>query len=319
MQPSIRAINVFVRVVQMKSFAAAARALLVDPAAVSRAIKALEEELDIVLFARSTRVLRLTDEGMRFYRDSVEILKKLEEATQRFRADRATPQGRLKIGMGPGLSRRMLMRALPAFQQQYPQIEVVLLSVDDIADVRDRAVDVLVRARSLRQRGGGHPESLGVVVRKLCQSRFVACASPEYLARADALCAPADLLRHACVAYLSLERDVQVEWQFVKSLVRHRVKLTPKLLVHGTDALREAGLAGCGIIRLNAWNVDDELRSGTLVRILPNWECPGGPPMVAIYRKTRPIIPQVNVTVRYLADAFQRYNLSTTLGPHRLS
>jgi DNA-binding transcriptional LysR family regulator len=309
MKPSIRAINVFVSVVQMKSFAAAARALLIDPAAVSRAIKALEEELGVVLFARSTRVMRLTDEGTRFYRDCVQILKKLEQATQQFRADRATPHGRLKVGMGIGLPRRMLLQAIPAFQQQYPQIEIVLLSVDNVAEVRDRGIDVLIRGRGLRQRGGGHPESQGLVVRKLCQSPFVACASPEYLERAGAPRAPSDLLRHACVGHLSLERDVQVEWQFVKSQVRQKVKFVPTLLVHGVDALREACIAGCGIIRLNAWNVEDELHSGKLVRVLPDWECPGAPPMVAIYRKTRPMLPQVSVIVRYLAEAFQRYNL----------
>jgi LysR family transcriptional regulator for bpeEF and oprC len=304
MPPSFRAINVFVTVAQMESFRAAARTLLIDPAAVSRAIKALEEELGILLFARSTRALRLTDEGARFYRDCVEIVTKLDEATQRFRADRATPQGRVKVGMGIGLPRRLLMRAIPAFQQRYPQIEIVLLSVDNIAEVRDRGVDVLIRGRGLRQRGGGHAELQGLVVRNLCQSPFVTCASREYLDRAGNPHVPMDLLGHACVAHLSLERDLQVEWQFAKSQARHRVKFVPKLLVQGVDALREAGIAGCGIIRLNAWNIEDELRAGKLVRVLPGWECPGAPPMVAIYRKTRPMQMQVSVMVRYLAEAF---------------
>jgi LysR family transcriptional regulator, regulator for bpeEF and oprC len=308
MHPSIRAINVFVAVVEAKSFAAAARALLLDPAAVSRAIKALEEQLGIVLFARSTRSLRLTDEGARFHRDCVHILKKLEEATDQFRVSPATLHGRLRVGMGIGLPRRLLMRAVPKFHQQYPQIEIVLVSVDSLTEVRDRGIDLLIRGRGFRQRGGRHPESQGLVVRRLCESPFVTCASPAYLERAEQPRLPTDLIQHQCIAHLSLERDVQVEWQFFKSQARQKVRFVPKLLVHGIDALREAGLAGCGIIRLNAWAVEDELRSGQLIRILPDWECPGAPPMVAIYRKTKPMPRQISVLVSYLTDAFQRFN-----------
>jgi DNA-binding transcriptional LysR family regulator len=308
MYNSVRAINIFAAVVEAKSFAAAARTLLIDPAAVSRVIKALEVEVGVVLFARSTRFLRLTDEGARFHRDCVQILKKLDDATHQFRRDGAIPHGRVRVGMGIGLPRRLLMQELPRFQQQYPQIEIVLLSVDSLHEVRDRGVDLLIRGRGFRQRGGRHPESQGLVVRKLCVSPFVTCASPAYLGRAGTPRLPADLARHACIAHLSLERDVQVEWQFLKSQSRQKVRFVPRLFVHGIDALREAGLAGCGIVRLNTWAVDDELRSGRLVRVLPDWECPGAPPTVAIYRKTKPMPPQLSLLVGYLLTAFQRFD-----------
>ena len=213
--------------------------------------------------------------------------------------------------MGIGLPRRLLMQTLPRFQQQYPQIEIVLLSVDSLNEVRDRGVDLLVRGRGFRQRGGRHPESQGLVVRKLCKSPFVTCASPAYLGRAGQPRMPADLIRHACIAHLSLERDVQVEWQFSKSQSRQKVRFVPKLFVHGIDALREAGLAGCGVIRLNAWAVEDELRSGTLVRVLPDWECPGAPPTVAIYRKTKPMPQQLSFLVGHLTDEFSRFSRSS--------
>src|SRR3954471_18959721 len=109
MRPSFRAIEIFVRVVESGSFVAAARSLLIDPAAVSRAIKGLEEGLGISLFTRSTRVLKLTTEGARFYRDSAQMLRNFEQTIHRFRAD-TTLHGQLKIGMGPALSRRMLLR-----------------------------------------------------------------------------------------------------------------------------------------------------------------------------------------------------------------
>jgi DNA-binding transcriptional LysR family regulator len=102
------------------------------------------------------------------------------------------------------MSRRMLLRAMPAFAQQYPPIEVVLDSVDDLVEIGDKGVDVLLRGDSLRKRGGTHPDPEGLVVRKLVQSGLVACASPKYLDRAGTLRAPADLLQHPCVSHITL-------------------------------------------------------------------------------------------------------------------
>ena len=224
MLPSTRAINIFVSVVETKNFATTARALLIDPAAVSRAIKKLEEDLGAVLFVRSTRVLKLTDDGALFYRDGVQILQKLSEATQRFRNNREMPHGRLKIGMAPSLPRRILLRAIPTFQKRYPNIEVILLGIDDVDEIEKKGVDVLVRARSQGQRGRQRQEPDGMVVRKLAQSRRVVCASPDYLKQAGSPGTPTDLLRHACIAFVSMERDVLHEWVFVNSHARQRIK-----------------------------------------------------------------------------------------------
>ena len=162
--------TIFVRAVEKNSFVGAARSLLIDPAAVSRAVNALETDLGVRLFTRSTRAMKLTADGARFHRDCTQILQKFTEATQRFRVDRTVPHGRLTVGMTSGLTRRMMLQALSVFQQQYPQIEILLLSVDDLAEIGDKGVDVLVRPRGLRQRGGQHSEAQGLVVRKLAGS-----------------------------------------------------------------------------------------------------------------------------------------------------
>jgi LysR family transcriptional regulator for bpeEF and oprC len=306
MRPSIRVIEIFVRVVESGSFVAAARSLLIDAAAVSRAIKSLEENLGILLFTRSTRVLKLTTEGARFYRDGVQMLRSFEETIGKFQADTALHR-QLKVGMGPALSRRMLLRAIPSFQHRHPEVRLILLSVNDPAEIGAEGIDVLIRPRSARQRGGEHKQPQGLVVRKLVQSPIVVCASPEYLKRAGIPRVPADLARHACLALLTLERDVQDEWQFAGSAAREKIKFAPTLTAHG-DELREAALAGCGIVRLLACHVEDEMRSGALVRVLADWECLGGLPIVAIYRKTRPTLSPVNAFVGHLAQAFRRYN-----------
>jgi LysR family transcriptional regulator, regulator for bpeEF and oprC len=155
MRTSIRLIEIFVRVVDTGSFVAAARSLLVDPAAVSRAIKGLEEDLGILLFRRSTRVLKLTREGRRFHRDGARLLRSFEDTLQRFRTDTSL-QGQLRIGVAPALSRRMLMRAIPSFQQAYPEVRLILIGINDPGEIGDEGIDVLVRPRSRRQRGSEH-------------------------------------------------------------------------------------------------------------------------------------------------------------------
>jgi DNA-binding transcriptional LysR family regulator len=303
MRTSIRLIEIFVRVAESGSFVAAARSLLLDPAAVSRAIKTLEEDLGTLLFARSTRTLKLTSEGRRFYRDGAQMLRSFEETLSKFRADTAL-QGQLKVGMGPALSRRMLLRAIPSFQQRHPEVRLILLGINNPGESADEGIDVLIRPRSARQRGAEHRPQQGIVVRKLVDSPILICASPGYLKRVGTPRGPSDLAEHACLALLTMERDVQDEWQFAKDNRRERVKFTPSLTAYGEE-LREAALAGCGIVRLLECHVEDELRSGALVQVLPDWECLGGLPIVAIYRKQRPTLSRVNAFVRHLAGAFQ--------------
>lgn len=95
------------------------------------------------------------------------------------------------------------------------------------------------------------------------------------------------------------------EWQFAKGDRRERIKFTPSLTAYGEE-LREAALAGCGIVRLLECHVQGELRSGALVQLLPDWECLGGLPIVAIYRKQRPTLSRVSAFVRHLSETFQR-------------
>ena len=306
MRINIRVIEVFVRVVESGSFVAAARSLLIDPAAISRAVNGLEQSLGISLFTRSTRTMKLTTEGGRFYRDAASLLQRFDETMSKFQADTALRR-ELKIGMAPALSRRMLMRAIPSFQQRYPEIRLILLGISERAEIGDEGIDVLIRPRSTRLRGGQHKQPQGLVARRLVQSPILVCASPDYLKRAGVPRSPADLSRHACLALLTLERDVHDEWQFVQEGTRKNVKFIPSLTAPGEE-LREAAIAGLGIVRLLACHVEDELKSRSLVRLLPNWECLGGMPILAIYRKSA--LAPASLFVAHLVEEFRRYDKS---------
>lgn len=305
MRPNMRVIEIFVRVADRGSFIAAARSLLIDPAAVSRAISGLEESLGVLLFSRSTRTMKLTPDGMRFYRQASKLLSNFDETVRSFQANTQIKR-QLRIGMGPALSRRMLLRAIPDFQAKHPEIQLVLLSINDRAEIGDEGVDILIRPRSTRQSGVEHRQPQGLIVRRLAQSPTVLCASPGYLKKAGTPRSPSELTEHACLALLTLERDVHDEWQFARGGVREKIRFDSKLTAHG-DELREAALAGCGIVRLLACHVEDELQSGALSLVLSDWECLGGLPIVAIYRKTKPRLSPTNAFVNHLSRSFRRY------------
>jgi DNA-binding transcriptional LysR family regulator len=310
MSTTIQAMNIFVRAVETNSFTAVARSLFIDPGAVSRAIKSLETELGVLLFARSTRSLKLTAEGARFYHDCLPILKRFEAATRQFRTDEAEQRGRLTVGLAPAISRRMVLSVIPAFMEHYPKIEIVVVSVDEHADIGEKGVDVLLRGGSRRKRGQVERDPQGLVVNRLFQSPMIACASPKYLDRAGVPSVPTDLSRHACICHLNLEREILNEWKFVKPPLRQQVKLFPRLVVQGAEALVEAAVAGCGIVRVVPFDIEDELRSHKLIRVLPEWDSAAAVRRVAIYRKTQPMPLQISAFVRHLKEAFQHYTTS---------
>jgi len=150
-------------------------------------------------------------------------------------------------------------------------------------------------------------EEHAVSLRILAQSPAVIWASPEYLKRTRTP-PHARWPRSTYVPGLVVERDVHDEWQFAERGARERIKFTSRLTAHGDD-LREVALAGCGLVRLLGCHVEDELRSGALVQVLPDWECLGGLPIVAIYRKARSTLSPVNAFGSPLARA------TTTMSP----
>jgi DNA-binding transcriptional LysR family regulator len=306
MSATIHAMNIFVRAVETHSFAEAARSLFIDPGAVSRTIKSLETKLGVLLFARSTRSLKLTPEGARFYRDSVGILKRFEAATRQFRNDEAEKRGRLTVGLAPAISRRTMLSVIRTFMQDYPNIEIVVISVDEHADIGEKGVDVLVRGGSRRKRGKVERDPQGLVVSRLLQSPMIACASPKYIDGTGVPSVPADLSRHACICHLNLEGEILNEWKFVKSPLRQQVKLLPRLVVQGAEAIIAAAVAGCGIGMVMPFDVEDELRSHKLVRVLPEWDS-GAVRRVAIYRKTQPMPLQIRAFVQHLKGTFAQY------------
>lgn len=254
--------QVFVAVGEEESFAAAARRIDLSPAAVTRAISALEERLGVKLLLRTTRSVRLTEAGRRYLDDTRNILASIAEANEAAAGVNSAPKGNLSVTASVLFGKAFVMPCIVRFLKQYPEVEVSALFLDRVVNLVDEGVDVAVRI--------GHLPDSSLKALRVGQVRRVLCASPEYLARHGVPQHPADLLRHSVVASSAI--SPRVEWKFGAVEDPTLVRMKPRLTVTSNDAAIEAVKGGLGIGRLLSYQIGDELAEGSLKVILPEYE-----------------------------------------------
>lgn len=256
--------SVYIKVVEMGSFTAVANHLDSTVGNVSRAVSALENVLDARLLQRSTRRLSVTDAGRRFYERCTKILADLESAEAEASNAALAPRGTLRVHCVPGLARHLVTRAVLDYRQQFPDVSVDLLLSQRMPNLLEDQLDVsILIARAL-------PDS-AYVSQKIGVSHCVLVASPDYLARHAPLETPEDLRDHQCLLLGTVDyaRD---EWQ-LKSKAGDAtfIPTGPSFSVNDMDAMALAIREGAGIGLLAGFTAIDDLRSGKLVRVLPDY------------------------------------------------
>lgn len=258
----IHLMNVFVSVGEEESFAAAARRMDLSPAAVTRAISGLEEQLGVKLLQRTTRNVRLTEAGRRYLDDARNILASITEANEAAAGVNSAPKGNLSVTASVLFGKSFVMPCIVRFLKTYPDVEVSAYFLDRIVNLVDEGMDVAVRIGPLRD------SSLKAI--RVGEVRRVLCASPEYLAKNGVPQHPADLLRHTVVAASGI--SPKVEWKFGAADDPTLVRMRPRLTVTSNDAAISAVVAGMGISRLLSYQIADELAYGRLKIILSEYE-----------------------------------------------
>lgn len=266
---SILDLDIFVRTADSGSFSAAARALELTPAAASIAIKRLETRLGVRLLVRSTRSLRLTDEGRR-YLDSVRLaLGALAEGEQALQAHTLGLSGSLQLAAPSDFGRNVLLPWLDQFKQQHPHIQLRLLLNDRNADLFREPVDIALRY-------GVPADSTLVALPIAPQHRRVACASPAYLAQYGTPQSPAELTRHRAVLYLRNERVYDL-WRFSRGSEVQEVRVSGDYLCDDGEVARRWALAGHGIVYKAQLDVQADLDAGRLLALFGDWQGDSAP------------------------------------------
>ncbi|MEK1913691.1 MULTISPECIES: LysR family transcriptional regulator [Pseudomonas] len=261
---SILDLEVFVRTADSGSISAAARSLELTPAAASIALKRLETRLGMRLLARSTRSMRLTEEGRR-YLDSVRVaLAALAEGEQALKQQSQGLSGVLQLAAPSDFGRNLLLPWLDDFKREHPHIRLQLLLNDRHSDLFRETVDVALRF-------GVPSDSSLVALPILPRHHRLACASPDYLARHGTPQTPAELGEHSALIYLRNGRPYN-SWHFSRDGEVQEVQVRGDYLSDDGDVARRWALAGHGIA-YKAWlDVASDIRAGRLVPLLGDWQ-----------------------------------------------
>lgn len=252
--------EVFVRVVELEGFSAAAAACRMTPSAVSKLIARLEARLGARLVNRSTRKLQLTPEGCSFYERSLRILADIAEA-ERYASAGERPAGRIRINTSASFGSHLLAPLVPQFLSDYPAVTLDITHTDRVIDLLGERADVAIRA--------GPMKSSSLMARKLGATRMMVVASPAYLRQFGMPASPADLDRHRRIAF-SYERAVEA-WPFLEAPGATTAEAAIAIEVADGEAMRHMALAGAGLARLAAFTIRGDLQAGRLLPVLENY------------------------------------------------
>ena len=291
----LQSMQVFAKLAELGSFTKVAEAMQTGRPYVTRTIQELEASLGVRLFQRTTRKVRLTAEGERFYERVKEILATIAQTTSMFDRSGSTLRGRLRIDIPTAFSQHGFMESLRRFTQAYPEIELAL-------GVTDRTVDLVAEGIDCVLRIGDLPDS-SLVARDIGSATMVTCASAGYLQACGVPQTLQALAGHRCVGFLSGQNNRPLPWHF--SVEDEDRPHTPRggITVNESNAYVQCGVAGFGIIQAPGITVGAFLDSGELVEVLGAFR-PKPRRVSVLYPSRTHLAPQVDAFVDWLKKHF---------------
>ncbi|MBN9582221.1 MAG: LysR family transcriptional regulator [Afipia sp.] len=265
--PDFEALAIFARVVEMRSFAGAARELALSKATVSKAVSRLEERLGTRLFNRTSRQLALTDAGRRLAGRAAQIVIDGEAAESETLAQSTAPRGLVRLAVPMTFGVKVIAPLLPEFLAAYPEVSIDLHLSDAMVDLIGDGFDAGVRIARL-------PDS-SLVARRLCDVRRYTVAAPSYLNAHGRPTHPMHLAHHRCFGYAYL--STPGVWHFANAAGEQAsVRPSGPLRVNNGEAILPALLAGLGIADLPDFIVREAIDDGRVEVILKDWKQPEG-------------------------------------------
>ncbi len=290
-----REIETYVAVVEAGSFVKAAERLRISKSVASRIISDLEERLGGRLLQRTTRQLSLTEAGEAYYQRCLQIIDELQEADGVVSMHSSNAVGLLKVNAPLTFGTLHLARYWGEFLHRNPQLNLDITLMDRFVDLVSEGFDMAIRVSTQLQ-------TSSLITRKLASSRVVLCASPEYLEKNGIPKTPEEMAGHDFVGYsywlagnnLKLSSEDRVEG----------IKIHPRLRVNNGDTCRAAALDGLGIIFQPTFIVGEDLKTGSLIEILPEWHSEEAG-IYAVYPVRKHLSGKVRALVDYLVEVFK--------------
>ncbi|WP_331376701.1 LysR family transcriptional regulator [Sinorhizobium chiapasense] len=289
---TLERMRTFVRVAERGSLSAVAREFGVGQSTVTRHLRELEEAVGVPLISRTTRRVTMTDEGSRYYANSVQVLRLVEQAVDEARGTRGAPAGTIRLSCTAAFGVMHVSRLIFAFQDRYPDIGIDLSLTDERIDLVREGVDVALRLGPLADSS--------MKLRALGQSRRLLVAAPGYLAARGVPAVPQDLSGHEGIRMSNVAGSDILTLQGPDGEI-HAVPFGGRFRVDHGLAVREALVAGRGIAPAHRWLVDDLLETGRLAVIFPDYSLPPVPLSMLIVPE-RAGIARVRLLVDFLVE-----------------
>ncbi|MEI9987503.1 MAG: LysR substrate-binding domain-containing protein [Aliidongia sp.] len=286
---------VFVKAADLGSFTAAGLALGLSSQMVGKHVSMLEDRLGAQLLHRSTRRQSLTAIGQVFYERCRVVLAEVEAAEATTHELSTTPRGRLRISAPVTFGSSVLAPLVLDYLRTHRQVEIALDLTDRYVDVVGEGYDAVIRLGPLKDSE--------LIARSLKPYQLIACAAPAYLAARGTPRMPADLVEHDCLGFVFASGQPRAEWRFVKDGQSHEVLVRSRFQVNDARVLREAALAGHGIVLQARLTLAADLAAGRLVQVLPDYEAPTRP-MHIVYATSRPPTPTLRGFIDHVVAQF---------------
>lgn len=289
---TLDAMRVFVAVAERNGFSAAAEALGISTAAVTRQVAALEKRLSTRLLNRTTRRVSPTSAGAAYYQRCVQLLAEFDDMEAAIGAQALQPSGLLRITAPVSWGVARLAPLLAGFRERCPQVQLDLSLSDRQVDIVEEGFDLAIRIT--------REPAPALIARPLAQAQVRLCAAPAYLAAHGVPQHPRDLTAHQCLAYSYWAGGNA--WQLQGPEGEVAVAVAGALRANNGDVLREAAIGGLGIVAQPDFLVDEALADGRLVPVLPAWRiAPVG--IHAVYASRSHLAPKVRSFIDHLLQA----------------
>lgn len=258
----IRDLRLFCLVVHKASFVGAAEEFGSSQTHVSKRIRLLEATLGVKLLHRTTRQVRISDEGETVYRWAQKIIKDVEAMNDELSGVRLSPRGTLRISASPRLGREHIAPIVSLLERQYPELTIWLELMDRRVRLAEEDFDLDIRV--------GEVNEPGLIPHHIARTPRILCASPDYLKRRGYPKTPQDLVYHDCLVFREREEPFGV-WRLFGDSGWITVKVTGCLASNHSDIALRWALDGLGIVLVSNWNIGKNLADGSLEQVLSDW------------------------------------------------
>ncbi|WP_234497510.1 LysR family transcriptional regulator [Vibrio maritimus] len=286
-------LRLFIKVAEVLNISAAGKSLGLAPAIASSRLSKLENQIGADLFHRSTRKITLSTQGEQFLPYAKEILKQHDAALSVVGKELDETSGTIRFAVSSTFAQLYIVPVLPEFLDRYPNITIDLKLGDQELNIIDHGIDLALRNSAVKDSG--------LRARKLANDRRILCASPDYVSRKGMPAEPLSLINHDIIAFKEAKpRKLHSESNNGATFPPDSSKI--RLICDDGTSMRIATVAGIGISMNAYWSVFHELKTGKLVRVLPDYEVEDYTSIWLVYPKANALSPKVRLFIDYLID-----------------